>query len=157
MEKTGIFVNGKFIECDISNLEILIKGKIENLNVANKEMNISNGNSHKNMYINQVGTQVFHGNITGGTFEVTQNSNSVSQVITVTSSIKINVNGNINNLTSSTGDIYCNNTGSIETVSGDVNISGNVSGAVKSISGDIKVKGNVMGNVNTVSGDLFTK
>lgn len=144
MEKTGIFVNGKFIECDVSNLEILIKGKIENLNVANK-----------NMYINQAGTQVFYGNITGGTFEVTQNSNSVSQVITVTSSIKINVNGNINNLTSSTGDIYCNNTGSIETVSGDVNISGNVSGAVKSISGDIKVKGNVRGNVNTVSGDIF--
>lgn len=41
MEKTGIFVNGKFIECDVSNLEILIKGKIENLNVANKEMNFS--------------------------------------------------------------------------------------------------------------------
>ncbi|HDX0987991.1 TPA: hypothetical protein RNX00_002152 [Pasteurella multocida] len=156
MEKTGIFVNGKFIECDVSNLEILIKGKIENLNVANKETNILNGNSHTSMYINQVGQQVFYGNITGGTFEVTHNSNSVSQAIK-TSSIKINVEGDINNLTASTGDVYCKNTGTIETVSGDVTISGNVSGTVKSISGDIRVKGNVSGNVNTVSGDLFTK
>lgn len=35
MEKSGIFINGKFIECDVNNLEIIIKGEIESLNVGN--------------------------------------------------------------------------------------------------------------------------
>lgn len=43
---------------------------------------------------------------------------------------------------------------SLNTVSGDVVIQGNVSGNVVSTSGDVDIKGSVSGNINTVSGDV---
>ena len=44
--------------------------------------------------------------------------------------------------------------GSLNTLSGDVVIQGNVTGNVVSTSGDIDIKGSVSGNINTVSGDV---
>ncbi len=67
---------------------------------------------------------------------------------------KISVQGSVNNLKNSSGDIDINgNIGSIESTSGDIEISGNVSGNIKSTSGDIKC-GNISGSVSTNSGDI---
>ncbi len=38
-EKTGVFINGEFIECNTSCLEILVKGKVQNLNVGKNNSN----------------------------------------------------------------------------------------------------------------------
>ena len=43
---------------------------------------------------------------------------------------------------------------SLNTISGDVVIQGNVTGNVVSTSGDVDIKGSVSGNINTVSGDV---
>lgn len=46
---------------------------------------------------------------------------------------------------------------SIETISGDVDISGNVGKGVSSTSGDVTVLGSVGGDVETISGDVSAK
>ena len=45
------------------------------------------------------------------------------------------------------------NVNTINTVSGDIEISGNIGGDVKSVSGDIKAK-TISGNCKTTSGDI---
>lgn len=69
--------------------------------------------------------------------------------------IIITVNGNIDSLKVDT----CNKLGiignvtNVNTVSGDVDINGNVSGSIQTVSGDVKCK-NVGGSINTLSGDI---
>lgn len=69
--------------------------------------------------------------------------------------INITVNGNIDSLKVDT----CNkleiigNVTNVNTVSGDVDINGDVSGSIQTVSGDVKCK-NVSGSINTLSGDI---
>ena len=69
--------------------------------------------------------------------------------------INITVNGDIDSLKVDT----CNkleligNVTNINTVSGDVDINGDVSGSIQTVSGDVKCK-NVGGSINTLSGDI---
>lgn len=63
------------------------------------------------------------------------------QELNVDSCNKVTVNGNVVNL---------------KTISGDVDVSGNVSGPIKTISGDVDC-GNVGGSINTTSGDIKYK
>jgi len=65
----------------------------------------------------------------------------------------VRVNGNINQLRSTSGDVECNDvTGKVTTTSGDVECE-NIGGDIKTISGDVKGK-TIHGNVNTMSGDI---
>lgn len=69
--------------------------------------------------------------------------------------INITVNGDIDSLKVDT----CNkleligNVTSINTVSGDVDINGNVNGSIQTVSGDVNCN-NVGGSINTLSGDI---
>lgn len=72
--------------------------------------------------------------------------------------ISITVEGNIEKLSvdvcnelTVTGDV-----GKINTMSGDVDISGNVTGNIETMSGDVHC-GNVGGNIKTMSGNVRTK
>jgi len=70
---------------------------------------------------------------------------------------RITVNGNVNNLQTSSGDVDItgNVTNGVSTSSGDVEC-GNITGNVKTSSGDVKC-GNIIGNVNTMSGNIKHK
>lgn len=69
--------------------------------------------------------------------------------------INITVNGNIDSLKVDT----CNkleiigNVTNVNTVSGDVDINGDVNGSIQTVSGDVKCN-NVSGSINTLSGDI---
>jgi hypothetical protein len=63
------------------------------------------------------------------------------------------VNGDVNKLTTSSGDIDCDDVlGDIKTISGEIEC-GKVGGNISTISGDVKCK-NVTGNVKTNSGNI---
>lgn len=70
--------------------------------------------------------------------------------------INIEINGNIDDLKVD----YCQNfkiTGdvnSIQSGSGDINVSGSINGNVQTGSGDVECEGSIAGNVNTGSGDV---
>jgi hypothetical protein len=67
--------------------------------------------------------------------------------------IEVTVNGNVEELTTATGDITVNGTaGSVATASGDVRC-GDVGGSVATTSGDVCCK-SVLGGVSTVTGDI---
>lgn len=72
--------------------------------------------------------------------------------------INIIVNGNIDRIKVDSCDhvTVTGNAESVETMSGDININGDVNGFVKSMSGDIKC-GHVSGKVSTMSGDIKNK
>lgn len=150
-EKTGVFINGKFIECNTSCLEILVKGKVQNLKVG------KNDNNTMTMKVSHTTMNNFYGNaISGGVFQKTiDNSGNEIQTMEIPE-IKIIVESDIVNLIANVGDVCCKNVDSINATSGDVNVSGNVSGYVKSMSGDIQVLGNLGGNASSISGDVFT-
>ena len=144
MEETGIYVNGEFIKCDIKNLEILIKGNVQKLNIGTNARTVV--------------AQQFNGEISGGIFctgTIINYSGDNEKIIEEIPSIRINVDGDINSLIANIGNVFCKNTNSVETTSGGVNVSGNVSGSVKSISGGINVKGNVGGNASSMSGSVI--
>ena len=66
---------------------------------------------------------------------------------------KIIVNGNVKNVSTTSGDIECKDvTGDIKGTSGDIQC-GNIGGSVQTISGDVKAE-NISGNVKTLSGDI---
>ena len=66
---------------------------------------------------------------------------------------KIIVNGNVNSVTTTSGDIECKDvSGHIKVTSGDIECS-NVGGSIQTVSGDVKAE-NVSGNVTTLSGDI---
>jgi DUF4097 and DUF4098 domain-containing protein YvlB len=67
--------------------------------------------------------------------------------------IEVTVNGNVEELSTASGDVTVNGTaGSVVTASGDVKC-GDVSGCVATTSGDVCCE-SVAGNVSTVSGDV---
>ena len=68
----------------------------------------------------------------------------------------LEINGNVGNITSNSGDIDISGgvSGNIELNSGDIDISGGVGGNVKTTSGDIDISGGVRGNVSSVNGDI---
>lgn len=70
--------------------------------------------------------------------------------------ILIAVKGNVNTITVDScekiavqGDI-----GNVKTMSGDVEVRGNINGSVQTMSGDVEVGGEIHGNVSSVSGDI---
>lgn len=70
--------------------------------------------------------------------------------------ITISIEGNVDKLEvdacskiSVTGDV-----GHVKTLSGDVDVSGNVSGSVQTMSGDVDCGGSISGSVSTMSGDI---
>jgi hypothetical protein len=66
---------------------------------------------------------------------------------------KIQINGNVHDLKTSSGDVYCANvTGNVQSSSGDVEC-GDVGGNVQTSSGDVKCD-IVQGSVKTMSGDI---
>lgn len=68
--------------------------------------------------------------------------------------ITITVQGSVGSIETSSGDV--NVTGdsqNITAVSGDVRVGGN-SGYIETVSGDVSVKGSVNGKISTVSGDV---
>lgn len=67
---------------------------------------------------------------------------------------KITVNGNVESLSTLSGNVECHDvTNSIQTQSGDVEC-GNIGGNVTTMSGDVDVQGHINGKVNTMSGDV---
>lgn len=73
-------------------------------------------------------------------------------------SISISIQGDLKDLSVD----CCNkvdikgNVGTAKTVSGDIDISGDIAGGASTVSGDIKC-GNIGGSVSTVSGDIKNK
>ena len=66
---------------------------------------------------------------------------------------KIVINGNANNVRTSSGDVECKDvTGSINSTSGDIE-AGNIGGNINTTSGDVRC-GTVAGSVRTLSGDI---
>lgn len=72
--------------------------------------------------------------------------------------ITIQIEGDVSNLSVDICDklSVTGNVNELSTVSGDVEIGGDVGGSIKTTSGDIKC-GNIAGNVKTVSGDIKNK
>lgn len=71
--------------------------------------------------------------------------------------IRITVNGNVDNIETTSGDIEVRGAvGEVETTSGDVIVHSNISGSVKTMSGDVTA-GSIGGNVKTMSGDIKTR
>lgn len=69
---------------------------------------------------------------------------------------EIHVNGNVENIRTTSGDVYCTQVnGNVITTSGDVECD-TVHGDVGTTSGDLSV-GLISGNVSTVSGDIRYK
>jgi hypothetical protein len=65
------------------------------------------------------------------------------------------IEGNVEQVSGEFATITVNgDSGSVKSVSGDVNVKGSVSGSASSVSGDVRVAGNVGGSVSTVSGDI---
>lgn len=48
-------------------------------------------------------------------------------------------------------------TKSVTTISGDININGQISGSVQTISGDVNTTSDIKGKVDTTSGDVFAR
>jgi DUF4097 and DUF4098 domain-containing protein YvlB len=67
----------------------------------------------------------------------------------------ISVNGNVKALKTISGDVEVtgNIEGEVNTTSGDIECEGNIGGSVRTVSGDIDC-GKISGNANTVSGDI---
>lgn len=76
-------------------------------------------------------------------------------VLDVSVANQININGDVNSLTSVSGDVNVTGIvkGSLRTTSGDIEC-GNIGGDVNSTSGNIDVSGTIGGSVKTISGDV---
>lgn len=104
-------------------------------------------------------------NINGKTFfgkSISINNNKIiidgKDVTPDSKEISIKVEGNIEKLSvdacnqvTVTGDV-----GKINTMSGDVDVTGNVTGNIETMSGDVHC-GNVGGKIKTMTGDIRTK
>lgn len=65
----------------------------------------------------------------------------------------VEVHGEVNDLTTTSGDVVCGNVkNDVSTTSGDIEC-GNIGGSVKSTSGDVTAE-TIAGKVTTVSGDI---
>jgi DUF4097 and DUF4098 domain-containing protein YvlB len=69
--------------------------------------------------------------------------------------INIVVEGPVNSLTTSSGDVTVNGDAkSVKSSSGDIKVKGDVKGDASTVSGDVSVNGSIVGKVKTVSGDI---
>lgn len=66
----------------------------------------------------------------------------------------INIVGNLKSVQNLPNIVVNGNVGNVSSTSGDIEIHGNVSGSVSAVSGDVDVRGGVAGSVSTVSGDV---
>jgi hypothetical protein len=73
--------------------------------------------------------------------------------------ITISIEGNVNELSvdmcskvSVIGDV-----GKVKTVSGHVDVSGDIKGYVETVSGDVNCDGSITGDVETISGDIKSR
>ena len=66
----------------------------------------------------------------------------------------INICGNVKTVQNLPNIVVNGNVGNVSTTSGDIQVHGNVSGSVSAVSGDIDIQGSVAGSVSTVSGDV---
>jgi DUF4097 and DUF4098 domain-containing protein YvlB len=65
------------------------------------------------------------------------------------------VHGDVDSISGEFTDVTVEGSaGTISTISGDVEVNGDVDGNIKTVSGDVDVNGDVDGNVSTVSGDI---
>ena len=110
-----------------------------------------------------INTVVINGVTISGGQNITVRNNRVTvdgkDVTPDAKEINISVVGSVDTLLadacqkiSVTGDV-----GSIETMSGDVDVSGNVSGSVSTQSGDASCSGTIKGSVETMSGDITSR
>lgn len=76
----------------------------------------------------------------------------VTQDQTLIGEVNVTVHGDIAKLENESGNVYANDVGTIQTVSGDVTC-GDVDGNVQTMSGDVKCK-NVNGDITSMSGDI---
>lgn len=68
----------------------------------------------------------------------------------------ITINGDVNHLSSSSGEVSCDNIrGNVETVSGDIEVD-YINGSVETVSGDVHST-SIAGDVKTLSGDIKYK
>lgn len=75
----------------------------------------------------------------------------------VEKNIKIEVQGNVNELKTSSGNVnIIGNCGNVKSTSGDITIKGDINGNVATTSGDIRCS-KISGNVDTVSGDIIKR
>lgn len=66
----------------------------------------------------------------------------------------ITIDGNVNSIQKLPNIVVNGNVGNVSSTSGDIEIHGNVNGSVSAVSGDVDVRGSVAGSVSTVSGDV---
>lgn len=66
----------------------------------------------------------------------------------------INICGNVKSVQNLPNIVVNGNVSNVSTTSGDVTINGDVNGSVSAVSGDVEVRGSVAGSVSTVSGDV---
>lgn len=70
--------------------------------------------------------------------------------------INVTVNGNVDNLSTASGDItVTGNVETIQTASGDIKVHGDIKGNITTASGDVSAK-TINGNVSSMSGDITT-
>lgn len=74
-----------------------------------------------------------------------------------TLNVNIIVDGNIESIEGAADVKVLGDADSVSTLSGDVEIGGNVNKNVKTMSGDVKVDGHISGNVKTMSGDISSR
>lgn len=80
----------------------------------------------------------------------------VEQSGSLINDISIQIYGNVETLSTSSGDVYVDgNINKLSTTSGDVTAQD--VGSISTTSGDIEVLGNITGNVRTVSGDIISR
>lgn len=144
-EKTGIFINGNFIECDVTNLKIEVQGKVKNLSADT--INFSN-NDPQMVIIGNNNIQ-----ISGKNMRKTSISHSSAQ----TAVVNIHVTGNVEHIETNSGQVHCQNATEITSVSGSICVDGSVDGNISSTSGAINIKGNVTGKVSSVTGTINMK
>jgi hypothetical protein len=98
--------------------------------------------------------------VTTGTSSVIITNNKVyvdgKDVTPDAKQITIQVNGDVKNLECDACSSISvkGSAGSVSTVSGNIEVTGNVTGNVGTTSGDINVRGGVSGSAKTVSGDI---
>ena len=68
--------------------------------------------------------------------------------------VNITIHGNVDSVTTTTGQVSADTIGSVNTTSGDINCL-NIRGNVNSVSGDVECSGAIGGSIRTISGDII--
>lgn len=112
--------------------------------------------SGRNVIINNNKVIVDGIDVTPDTKEINISVEGNINELTVDVCKTININGNVYELQTTSGDVQCNDVNNgIKTTSGDVECN-NVTGNIQTTSGDVTAN-EINGSVKTVSGDIKTK